>query len=39
VLSIDDADHILYAVGDWRRSFAELGRTLEAVERFAASLA
>jgi len=39
VLQIDDADHILYTAGDWQRSFAELGRTLETVERFAASLA
>lgn len=39
VLQIDDADHILYTAGDWRHSFDELGRTLEAVERFAASLA
>ena len=38
VLEIDDADHILYTDGDWSGSFADLGRTLEAVEHFAAQL-
>jgi hypothetical protein len=31
VLQIDDTDHILYAAGDWQRSFDDPGRTLEAV--------
>ncbi len=35
VLQVEDADHILYTVGDWKRSFEAFGRTLEAVERFA----
>ena len=38
VLEIDDADHILYTAGDWKRSFDNLGRTLDAVERFARQL-
>lgn len=38
VLEIDDADHILYTTGSWRRSFDHLGRTLEAVEQFARGL-
>ena len=39
VHQVDDADHILYTAGDWQRSFEELGRTLEAVQRFAGQLA
>lgn len=38
VLELDEADHILYTPGNWHQSFDALGRTLEAVQDFAARL-
>ncbi|RHW25587.1 alpha/beta hydrolase [Nocardioides immobilis] len=38
VLEIDDANHILYTAGDWKGSYDDLGRTLEAVEDLARGL-